>query len=89
MASFRVFFRPSVAKDFRGLPRNVADRIVTAIHTLESSPFPRGAVKLEGSEELYRLRVGDYRVVYGVDASAQTILIHRVRHRREVYQNLN
>jgi mRNA interferase RelE/StbE len=89
MASFRVSFRPSVAKDLRRLPRNVAARIVAAIGALESSPFPRGAAKLSGAEELYRLRVGDYRVVYGVDASAHTIMIHRVRHRREVYQNLN
>jgi mRNA interferase RelE/StbE len=87
--SFKVLFRPSVAKDLRRLPRNAVPRIIAAIRALENSPFPRGAVKLSGSEELYRLRVGDYRVVYGVDASAHTILIHRVRHRREVYQNLN
>ncbi len=89
MASFRVFYRPSVAKDLRRLPRNIAAHVITAIDALENTPFPRGAVKLSGPEELYRLRVGDYRVIYGVDAPARAILIHRVRHRREVYQNLN
>ena len=51
-------------------------------------PLPRQSSKLQGAERLYRLRVGDYRIVYEVDTAALQITIHYVRHRREVYRRL-
>jgi len=50
--------------------------------------MPVQAIKLKGTEGLYRVRVGDYRIIYEVDASAKIILIHYVRHRREVYRDM-
>ena len=58
------------------------------IEGLRTDPFPRQAVKLSGTERLYRIRVGDYRIVYEVDTQAKQIVIHYVRHRREVYRTL-
>lgn len=51
-------------------------------------PFPRNALKLEGGEHLYRLRVGDYRVVYGVEQKTKLVIVHYIRHRRDVYREL-
>jgi len=58
------------------------------IDGLANDPFPRQTSKLEGGEELFRIRVGDYRVIYGVDRAAKLVTIHHVRHRREVYRKL-
>ena len=58
------------------------------IERLGQDPFPRQTVKLEGAKDLFRIRVGDYRVVYEVDRQAKQVLIHHVRHRRDVYKKL-
>lgn len=58
------------------------------IESLKDEPFPRQAIKLSGAERLYRLRVGEYRIVYEVDIQIKQVTIHYVRHRREVYRRL-
>ena len=50
--------------------------------------FPYNSVKLSGTDDLYRIRVGDYRVIYGVDHNLKLIVIHYIRHRRDVYRGL-
>lgn len=62
--------------------------MVKQLDALADNPFPRQAVKLEGGEGFYRIRVGDYRIVYGVDLAAKVITIHHDRHRRDVYRKL-
>jgi mRNA interferase RelE/StbE len=88
MASYDIIFKPSVEKDLRTLPRPVVARVMQRIDTLKDDPFPRQSIKLTGAEQLYRMRVGDYRVIYGVDIEAKRITVHYVRHRREAYRNL-
>ena len=88
MASYRVVFKPSVEKDLRSLPAPMVVRVIGQIESLESDPFPRQSIKLAGAERLYRLRIGDYRVVYQVDTNVQQITIHYVRHRRNAYRQL-
>lgn len=72
----------------RNLPTPVVARVLRKIEGLKSNPFPRAAIKLSGAERLYRIRVGEYRVVYEVDARAREVIIHYVRHRRDVYRGL-
>ena len=88
MASYNVGFKPSVHKDFRRLPKSVVERVMKRIEKLQDEPFPHGTIKLEGAERLYRIVVGDYRIVYEVEAQAKQITILYVRHRREVYRAL-
>lgn len=88
MASYKVTPKPSVEKDLRSLPKSAIGRVLKSWERLADDPFPRQALKLEGGEQLYRLRVGDYRVVYSVDQTAEEIIIHYVRHRRDVYRTL-
>jgi len=68
------------------LPKTVIARVMRQIESLEDEPVPRHSVKLVGAEQLYRIRVGDYRVVYGIDKEVKQVLIHYVRHRREAYR---
>jgi len=88
MGSYSINFKPSVEKDLRGLPKGVVSRVMKRIEDLKADPLPRRAVKLFGAERLYRIRVGDYRVVYEVDRQARRITVHNLRHRREVYRGL-
>ena len=89
MASYKVTFRPSVEKDLANLSKELVVRITKRIELLRAHPFPRQSVKLEGSEGLYRLRAGDYRIIYGVDSRLEQVVIHHIRHRREVYRGLS
>jgi mRNA interferase RelE/StbE len=88
MAFYKVVLKPSVEKDLRVLPKTVVARVFQHLEKLGDDPFPRLSVKLAGAEQLYRLRVGDYRIVYSVDKARRQIAVHYVRHRREVYRNL-
>lgn len=85
MGSFKISFRSSVAKDFKRLDRLAANRVMKAIEALQKEPFPPSAKKLIGSEHTFRIRVGDYRVIYTLDRQAREIEIQRVRHRKHVY----
>jgi mRNA interferase RelE/StbE len=84
--SYRVEVRPSALKQLASLPRAVLVRVDAAIQALGSDPRPVGVKKLSGQESVYRVRVGDYRVVYTIDDQAVLVLIVRVAHRRDVYR---
>ena len=88
MAAYSVFSKPSVERDLRRLPRGAVDRVMERIAALANKPFPRDAVKLSGAERLYRLRAGDYRIVYEVDTALLRVTVHYVRHRRVAYRGL-
>ena len=89
MASYSLSYRPSVEKDLRSIPHALVVRIIARMERLPSDPFPVQSAKLQGAERLYRLRVGDYRIVYEVDPEARHILVQYVRHRRDVYRRLS
>lgn len=88
MTSYSVVFKPSVQKDLRRLPKATLARVLKRLEELGEQPLPRQATKLAGAERLYRVRVGEYRIVYEVESNAQRLTIHVVRHRREVYRDL-
>ena len=83
----RVIFSPAADRQLRKLPDDVQRRIVREAETLEDDPRPPGTAKLTGSEDLYRLRVGDYRIVYQIRKTRLVVLVLRVRHRRDVYRD--
>jgi len=67
------------------LPGKIQDRIFEAIDALVDNPRPRGCRKLRGRDSQYRIRVGDYRVIYEIDDKTVTVLILRIRHRKDAY----
>jgi mRNA interferase RelE/StbE len=88
VASYSLRLKASVEKDLAALPRPLHARVVARIEQLQDDPLSQQSVKLQGAERLYRLRVGDYRIVYELDREAMVITIHYIRHRREVYRRL-
>lgn len=86
MECFKIQWRASTKKDLRKLPPQEVARIVAVVEDLAQEPFPRGSEKLSGSEHTYRIRVGDYRVVYEVFTESSIVEIQRARHRKDVYR---
>jgi mRNA interferase RelE/StbE len=86
MARFEVRIKRSVAKELLRLPKADNRRIVGQIQALASDPRPKGCERLAGRES-YRIRQGNYRVIYTIDDDRVIVEILRVGHRREVYRN--
>jgi mRNA interferase RelE/StbE len=82
---YLVKLKRSAEKELEHLPEKIHDRIVAALIALKNNPLPVGAKKLHGREG-YRIRVGDYKILYVVDDSKQKIEVFSVAHRREVYK---
>ena len=86
MAKYEILFRQSVLKkDLSSFPKNAVRKIIETIHSLADDPRPPGAKKLSGREQ-YRVRQGDYRIVYSIQDQELTIWIVQVGHRRDVYR---
>ena len=82
---YQLKIKRSAEQDLRRLPKFLFQRINQQILALREDPRPPGVRKLKGNIEGWRVRVGDYRIVFQIDDAAQTVTIIRVRHRREVY----
>ncbi len=86
MARYELRIRTSVAKDLRAIPQADVRRILARIETLRDNPRPPGAEKLSAREQ-YRLRQGNYRILYSVADAELIIEIVKVGHRRDVYRD--
>lgn len=86
MSSYRVALGSSAEKELHRLPKKLIARIVPRLENLASTPRPPGCKKLQGGDREWRIRVGDYRIVYVIDDAAKTIDVTRIAHRREVYE---
>ena len=75
-------------RDFLNLPKPVQARVQGAIQGLGENIHPPGSVKLQGYATMFRIRVGDYRIIYDFNPSTNTVSIGRIRHRREVYRGI-
>ncbi len=86
MDSYRIEFTRSARKELLKLQPFAARRIDEAIRSLAGDPFPPGCRKLEASDGAYRIRIGDYRVIYDVQGNVLVILILRIGHRKDIYR---
>ena len=87
MASFRLLFKRSAEKELRKIAPRDLQRLIRAVQALAHDPRPPGARMLKGPERYWRVRQGDYRVVYEIDDAAAQVVIIKVGHRREVYDS--
>jgi len=86
MADYRITFARSARKELQALDAVSVGRIFTKIEALANRPRPAKCVKLRGKNNLWRIRVGVYRVVYAIDDKRRLVDIIAVRHRRDVYR---
>ena len=83
---YRIEWRPAAVKALESVPGDVARRIASRVGQLADNPRPHGSEKLAGGQDEYRVRIGDYRVIYSVHDGVLLILVLRIGHRREVYR---
>jgi len=83
---YRLLFERRVLKDLDRLPKQDLMRVDNNIRLLLQNPLPPGSKKLIGERNLYRVRQGDYRIIYSVDHGSKEVRILGVRHRREAYR---
>jgi mRNA interferase RelE/StbE len=83
MAGYSLFFKESVRKDFDSIPKSDLQRIMERIASFADNPRPPGSEKLSG-EEKYRIRQGNYRIIYAIEDGQLIVMIVKVGHRREV-----
>ena len=83
---YRVLLERAAEKDLSRLASEIHHRVIAAIQALAAHPRPPGCRKLAGSKNDWRIRVGDYRVVYEIAYEIRIVRVNRVRHRREVYR---
>jgi mRNA interferase RelE/StbE len=86
MPVYKITFARSARKELQAFPANVAERILEKIEYLAEYARPAGCKKLSGVMGLWRLRVGQYRVIYKIDDDNRTIDVVIIRHRRDVYR---
>ena len=85
MADYRVALARSAEKELQRLSSALVARIITDLEGLAEEPRPPGCKKLRGGDKEWRIRVGDYRVVYEIDDRARAVVVTRIAHRSEVY----
>jgi len=83
---YKVYIERTAERDLKQLSSQLFGRIVAKVKALASNPRPPGSRKITGSKNDWRIRIGDYRVIYEVDDAERAVRIMRVRHRREVYR---
>ncbi len=88
MALFEIELSGSSEKDLRKIDRKSIPRILEAIESLSENPFPVLSRKLTDTEASYRLKIGDYRLIYQVDTTKKVIIVSYIRHRKDAYKRL-
>ena len=85
--TYSVIIKPSANKALLKLPRNIQARIVNVLQQLADNPRPLGVLKLQSSFDLYRIRVGDYRIVYSIEDKQIQILVATIDHHKDIYDS--
>ena len=85
---YKVQLKRSVIKILKSLPQKEVKKIAKKIDSLEQNPVPKDSKKLKGEKDLYRVRVGDYRILYFFQNLNLTVLVIRVGHRKDIYKDL-
>ncbi|MBI4042359.1 MAG: type II toxin-antitoxin system RelE/ParE family toxin [Deltaproteobacteria bacterium] len=88
MAKFEIVFKKSAEKELRALPKDYQQRVWDILMFLEDDPAKIQSRKMQGLEQLYRIRIGIYRLLYHIDRKRRIITIFRIDHRSHVYRNL-
>lgn len=85
MAEYKIFFKKSVEKDFKLIPKKNLKKILDRIEALAEDPRPSGCEKLTGQQR-YRLRQGRYRILYSIQDDELTVWVVKVGHRKDIYR---
>lgn len=83
---YKVVVSNSASKELQDLPSLAVGRIIEALQKLQTEPRPPGSKKLRGTSDLWRVRVGDYRIVYAIEDTIRVVDIRKIGHRKDIYE---
>lgn len=83
---YTIEVKRSAQKELSAIPKNFQEKIISAIDALAENPRPEGVKKLKLSQNLWRIRVGDYRVIYEIEDSLQILEVQKIGHRKDIYR---
>ncbi|MEO7364453.1 MAG: type II toxin-antitoxin system RelE/ParE family toxin [Candidatus Saccharimonadales bacterium] len=86
--TYRIIYSKTAQKDIRTVPKQHLSAVASKISKLATSPRPRDSQKLKGYRNLYRIRQGDYRIVYGIEDMQLVVMVIKIGHRKDVYKQL-
>ena len=86
MANYKIEITASAEKSLKKIPKKDLEKVVEAIQVLAISPFPSGCRKLKGEEDVYRVRQGNYRIIYEVIDNKLIVLVLKIGHRKDIYK---
>jgi len=86
MDFYKIWWKHSAEKDLRIIDRQHIPHLIKAVESLSEDSFPVRHRKLHGTNASYRIRVGDYRVVYQIDLEKKLITVYHIRHRKDIYR---
>ena len=83
---YEILLERNAERDLKKLSKDMFDRVVLGIKSLAQNPKPHGVRKIVGSKNDWRMRIGEYRVIYEIDEDVKAVKVMRIRHRREAYR---
>lgn len=83
---YEIIIKRQVEKDLKKIDRQFIEKIINKIEKLKDEPHPRNSLKLADTDNTYRLRVGDYRIIYQVDDDINCLTVFYIRHRKDAYK---
>ncbi len=86
MERYNIYWKKSALKELTAIDKKFISLIITAIEELANNPFPKGVRKLFAAEKSFRIRIGDYRIIYSIDSNILVIEIIRIGHRKNIYK---
>lgn len=86
MNSFEIYWKASAKKELKQIDKSEIPKILIEIEKLSHEPLPTNCKKIVGTEHIYRIKIGNYRVIYSLESEQLLIEIIRVRHRKDVYR---
>lgn len=86
MVLYKILWKKSAEKDLKNIPHKLINRVIEAVESLSKNPLPPRVRKIIGSVNLYRLRVGDYRIIFEIDSKRKNVIIIYIRNRKDAYK---
>ena len=87
MEKYKIEFKKSAVKELKSIPDKDIKKIITKINSLKENPRPDGCIKLTGKEQ-YRVRQGNYRILYSIEEDKLIIFVVKIGHRKDIYREL-
>lgn len=86
--AYTIYLTKAAAKDLAAVPKKILQHIDDTIQSLADNPRPQGSIKLQGEDDLYRIRKGNFRIIYKIQDEALIVTVVRVGNRRDVYRGI-